>query len=234
MASTKPMTEAEAPPAAMGSSMKRKEDPRLITGSSTYVDDLKLPHMLYVGFVRSIYANANITSIDTAAAKRALGVVLVLTGKEVSHLIGSVPCAAGMPGLKVPFHPVLAVDAVRYVGEPVVAIVATHRYAARDAADLVQIEYEPLPAVVDPEAAAKSDSPKVHPELENNIAFTFAQKGGGDLEKAFAGADKIVSQRMVNQRLAPISIECRAVVAQYNLGEETINLWSSTQIPHLL
>ncbi len=232
MATAKPMEETL--PGAMGSSMKRKEDPRLITGSSTYVDDLKFPHMLYVGFVRSIHANANIISIDTEAAKRAPGVILVLTGKDISHLIGSVPCAAGMPGLKAPFHPVLAVDAVRYVGEPVVAIIATHRYTARDAADLVQIEYDPLPAVVDSEAAAKPDSPKVHPEFENNIAFTFVQKGGGDIEKAFASADKIVTQRLVNQRLAPISIECRAVVAQYNLGEETINLWSSTQIPHLL
>ena len=230
-------TTTEKPKAtAMGSRMKRTEDPRLITGSSTYVDDIKLAGMLYVTFVRSVHANANIVSVNTEAAKASAGVVEVLTGKDVSHLIGSVPCAAAIPGLKVPFQPVLAVDAVRFVGEPVVAIVASDRYAGRDAADLVEIEYEPLPAAVDVEAAMKPDSPKVHPQFENNIAFTFPfpQKGGGDIEKAFAGAYKIVTQRMVNQRLAPIAMECRAVAAQYNAGEESITLWSSTQIPHLM
>ncbi|PYU91493.1 MAG: carbon monoxide dehydrogenase [Acidobacteria bacterium] len=192
--------------------------------------------MLYVTFVRSVHANANIVSVNTEAAKASAGVVEVLTGKDVSHLIGSVPCAAAIPGLKFPKQPVLAVDAVRFVGEPVVAIVASDRYAGRDAADLVEIEYEPLPAAVDVEAAMKPDSPKVHPQFENNIAFTFPfpQKGGGDIEKAFAGAHKIVTQRLVNQRLAPIAMECRAVAAQYNAGEESITLWSSTQIPHLM
>src|SRR5213592_4498419 len=230
-------TTTEKPKAtAMGSRMKRAEDPRLITGSSTYVDDIKLAGMLYVTFVRSVHANANIVSVNTEAAKASAGVVEVLTGKDVSHIIGSVPCAAAIPGLKFPKQPVLAVDAVRFVGEPVVAIVASDRYAGRDAADLVEIEYEPLPAAVDVEAAMKPDSPKVHPQFENNIAFTFPfpQKGGGDIEKAFAGAHKIVTQRLVNQRLAPIAMECRAVAAQYNAGEESITLWSSTQIPHLM
>ena len=230
-------TTTEKPKAtAMGSRMKRTEDPRLITGSSTYVDDIKLAGMLYVTFVRSVHANANIVSVNTEAAKASAGVVEVLTGKDVSHLIGSVPCAAAIPGLKFPKQPVLAVDTVRFVGEPVVAIVASDRYAGRDAADLVEIEYEPLPAAVDVEAAMKPDSPKVHPQFENNIAFTFPfpQKGGGDIEKAFAGAHKIVTQRLVNQRLAPIAMECRAVAAQYNAGEESITLWSSTQIPHLM
>ena len=230
-------TTTEKPKAtAMGSRTKRTEDPRLITGSSTYVDDIKLAGMLYVTFVRGVHANANIVSVNTEAAKASAGVVEVLTGKDVSHLIGSVPCAAAIPGLKFPKQPVLAVDAVRFVGEPVVAIVASDRYAGRDAADLVEIEYEPLPAAVDVEAAMKPDSPKVHPQFENNIAFTFPfpQKGGGDIEKAFAGAHKIVTQRLVNQRLAPIAMECRAVAAQYNAGEESITLWSSTQIPHLM
>src|SRR5262245_43772013 len=220
--------------AAIGSRMKRTEDPRLIQGSSTYVDDLKLPGMLYVTFVRSPHANARITSIDAARARQAPGVVAVVTGKEVSSLIGSVPCAAGMPGLKVPFHPVLAVDAVRYVGEPVVAVVAADRYAGRDAADLVEVDYDPLPAVVDPEAGMQPGSARVHPEYTDNIAFTFQQTGGGDVDKVFAGAHRIVSQRLVNQRLAPISVECRAVAAQYNPAEQSIRLWSSTQIPHLM
>lgn len=230
----KAKSKAKSKAKLIGSPMKRMEDPRLITGSSAYADDIKLPGMHYVTFVRSIHANANIVSIKTEAAKAAPGVVAVFTGKDVSHLIGSVPCAAAMPNLKVPFHPVLAVDAVRYVGEPVVAIVASNRYAGRDAADLVEIDYDPLPAVVDVEAAMKPDSPKVHPQFENNIAYTFVQKGGGDIEKAFAKADKIIAQRMVNQRLAPIAMECRAVAAQYTPADETITLWSSTQIPHLL
>ncbi len=218
----------------MGSSMKRTEDPRLITGSATYVDDLKLPGMLYVTFVRSIHANANIVSIKTDAAKASPGVVEALTGRDVSSHIGSVPCAAAMPGLKVPFQPALAVDAVRFVGEPVIAIVSSDRYSGRDAADLVEIEYEPLPAAVDPEAALQPDSPKVHPQFENNIAYTFVQKGGSDIEKAFAGAHKVVTQKMINQRLSPIAMECRAVAAQYNPGDESVTLWSSTQIPHLM
>src|SRR5213083_1309656 len=175
-------TTTEKPKAvAMGSPMKRTEDPRLITGSSTYVDDIKLPGMLYVTVVRSVHANANIVSVKTEAAKASAGVVEVLTGKDVSHLIGSVPCAAAIPGLKFPKQPVLAVDAVRYVGEPVVAIVASDRYAGRDAADLVEVDYDPLPAVVDPEAALQSGSPKVHPQYGDNIAFTFTQKGGVDI-----------------------------------------------------
>src|SRR6266496_1612144 len=216
-------TTTEKPKAtAMGSRTKRTEDPRLITGSSTYVDDIKLAGMLYVTFVRSVHANANIVSVNTEAAKASAGVVEVFTGKDVSSHIGSVPCAAAIPGLKVPFQPALAVDAVRLVGEPVAAIVSSDRYTGRDAADLVEIEYEPLPAVVDPEAAMKPDSPKVHPQFKDNIAFTYVQKGGGDIGKAFAGAQQIVSQRMINQRLAPIPMECRAVAAQYNPGEDSI------------
>jgi carbon-monoxide dehydrogenase large subunit len=224
----------KADSSAIGARMKRTEDPRLITGASTYVDDLKLPGMLYVTFVRSPHAHANIASVRTERAREAPGVAAVVTGKEVSPLIGSVPCAAALPGLKTPFHPVLAVDAVRYVGEPVVAIVASDRYAGRDAADLVEVDYDPLPAVVDPEAALQSGSPKVHPQYGDNIAFTFTQKGGGDIDKAFASAHRIVVQRMVNQRLAPISIECRAVAAQYSPAEDSITIWSSTQIPHLM
>src|SRR2546426_6205502 len=101
----------KADSSAIGARMKRTEDPRLITGSSTYVDDIKLPGMLYVTFVRSVHANANIVSVNTEAAKASAGVVEVLTGKDVSHLIGSVPCAAAIPGLKFPKQPVLAVDA---------------------------------------------------------------------------------------------------------------------------
>jgi carbon-monoxide dehydrogenase large subunit len=232
MATAKP--ESEPNPNAIGARMKRQEDPRLITGSSTYVDDLKLPGMLYVSFARSVHANAKILSINVDAARKARGVVAVFTGKEISSQIGSVPCAAAMPDLKVPFNPVLAVDAVRYVGEPVVAIVSSDRHTGRDAVDLVEIDYDPLPAVVDPEKGLAPDSPKVHPQFENNVAFTFVQKGGGDIDKAFAKADKIVTQRILNQRLAPISMECRAVAAQYTPAEESITLWSSTQIPHLL
>src|SRR3989442_1286780 len=224
----------KADSSAIGARMKRTEDPRLITGASTYVDDLKLPGMLYVTFVRSPHAHANIASVHTERAREATGVAAVVTGKEVSPLIGSVPCAAALPGLKTPFHPVLAVDAVRYVGEPVVAIVASDRYAGRDAADLVEVDYDPLPAVVDPEAALQPGSPKVHPQYDDNIAFTFTQKGGGDIDKALASAHRIVVQRMVNQRLAPISVECRAVAAQYSPAEDSITIWSSTQIPHLM
>src|SRR5919197_533530 len=134
----------------IGKRVKRTEDPRLIKGLAHYVDDISLPGTLHVAFVRSIYAHARINSIDTSAALAAPGVVAVYTGKEVADKIGPVPCAGALPDLKVPDHRLLAKDKVYFVGHPVAEVVATDRHAARDAVDLVVVDYEELPAVVDP------------------------------------------------------------------------------------
>src|SRR5437588_2625812 len=132
----------------VGKRIKRTEDPRLIKGLAHYVDDIGLPGTLHVAFVRSMYAHARITNIDTTEALKAPGVIAVYTGKDIATKIGPVPCAAALPDLKVPDYRVLATDKVLFVGHPIAAIVATDKYAARDAVDLVAVDYEALPAVV--------------------------------------------------------------------------------------
>ena len=216
----------------VGRKLKRKEDPRLIQGITHYTDDLKLPRMLYCTLVRSPYAHAEIRGIRTDAARTVSGVVGVFIAEDTASL-GMVPCAIQMPDLKVPKHPVLATDRVRYVGEPVAAVVADDLYVARDAAELVEVDYEPLPVVTDMQMALSNDTPYVHDEFRSNKAFTHTLKNG-DIAAAFKKADRVVKQRMLNQRLAPIAMETRAVLAEYLPGEHRLTVWSSTQIPHLL
>ena len=152
-----PWSEATMPitPKMVGTRIKRREDPRLITGQATYTDDLQLTGMLYMSVLRSIYAHAKINSIDVSKAKELPGVVTVLTGAEIAGQTGSVPCCVDVPGMKLPRHPVLAEGKVRYVGEPVAVVVATSRYVARDALDFIEVDYDPLDAVVDLEQAAE-------------------------------------------------------------------------------
>jgi carbon-monoxide dehydrogenase large subunit len=218
----------------IGRALKRVEDPRLIKGLATYTDDLRLPGLLHVCFLRSPHAHARVERIDASAARAIPGVVAVLTGAEVNEHCGTVPCAAEIPDLKAPRHTVLAGDRVYFVGHPLAVAIATDPYVARDAVDAIEVDYEPLPVVVDPEAAAKAGTPLTHPELGTNIAYTHTQTGGGDIDEAFRRADKVVTARMVHQRLTPMPIEPRAVVASYHAGEGTLTLWSSTQVPHLL
>lgn len=216
----------------VGQRVKRTEDPRLIQGLAHYVDDIKLPDTLYVAFLRSMYAHARITSIDTTEAAAAPGVVAVYTGSEVAQKIGPVPCASILPGLKVPDYRVLATDHVVFVGQPIAVVVASDRYAARDAIDLIMVDYEELPVAVDVEEAAKG-GPLVYEEYGDNIAYKLTA-GEGDIDAALASADKIIKQRIVHQRLAPIAMEGRGVLARYFPGEQELTIWSSTQIPHLL
>jgi carbon-monoxide dehydrogenase large subunit len=217
----------------VGQRVKRTEDPRLIQGLGHYVDDIKLPDTLHVAFVRSIHAHARIKSVDTAEAARAPGVVAVYTGKDVAGKIGAVPCGAALPGLKVPVHTVLATNKVYFVGHPIAAVVATDKYAARDAADMIMVDYEELPAVVDIEQAAKG-GPVIHEEFGDNIAYKMTS-GEGDIDAALAASEiPVIEQRLVNQRLAPIAMEPRGVLARYLPGEQELTLWSSTQIPHLM
>jgi carbon-monoxide dehydrogenase large subunit len=216
----------------VGQRVKRTEDPRLIKGLAHYVDDIKLPDTLHVAFVRSVYAHARIKSIDTSDALKSPGVVAVYTGKDIAGKIGPVPCASALPGLKVPDYRVLAQDKVFFVGHPIAAVVATSQYAARDAIDLVAVDYDDLPAVVDVEAAAKG-GPVIHEAFADNIAYQLTA-GEGDIDAALASSDHVMKQRIVHQRLAPIAMEPRGVLARYFPGEEELTVWSSTQIPHLL
>jgi carbon-monoxide dehydrogenase large subunit len=216
----------------VGKRVKRTEDPRLIQGLGHYVDDIKLPDTLHVAFLRSIHAHARITDIDVSEARNAPGVVAVYTGADVADRVGPVPCAGALPDLRVPDYRVLARDKVYFVGQPVAAVVATDRYAARDAVDLILCDYEELPAVVDVEEAARG-GPVIYEEYGDNIAYRLTS-GEGDIDAAMAAADRVVKQRIVHQRLAPIAMEPRGVLARYLPGEQELTLWSSTQIPHLL
>lgn len=227
------MATMAGPSRLIGAPIKRREDPRLVQGLSHYVDDIKLVNTLHCTFLRSDYAHADIKSIDTEAAENLSGVVKVITGSDIAGKVGSIPCAAEIEGLKVPDHPALAVDRVRFVGEPIAAVVATDPYIARDALDLIDVEYDELPAVVDLDAAIESDSTVIYDEFDDNIAFTMPLDAG-DVDAAFAEADHVVSQRFVNQRLIPNSIEPRGVLAEYLPGEGTLTVWSSTQVPHHL
>lgn len=217
----------------VGARVRRREDPRLVRGLAHYVDDIDLPNTLHVAILRSPYAHARIKAIHVEEALRRPGVVAVITGKDIRDQVGMVPVASQNPTLRIPQHPILAVDKVCFVGEGVAAVVGEDRYTARDAVDLIQVDYEPLPVVSDPEKALAPGSPVIHSEWPDNVAFRWALKQG-DLPRAFKEAHKIVKQRLVHQRLAPIALEPRGILARYLPGEKELTLWSSTQIPHLL
>jgi carbon-monoxide dehydrogenase large subunit len=219
--------------ALIGKRMKRVEDPRLIKGIASYVDDMSLPGLLHAAILRSPYAHARINGINTAAASALPGVAGVFTGADVNDKCGVIPCASQMPDLKAPKHTVLAGDRVYYVGHPVAVVVAADRYGARDALELIEVDYDPLPVVSDPEKALEKDSPLTHPELGGNVAFTW-MLSNGDLDGWFKKADRVIKQRMVHQRLTPMAIEPRGCLASWHAGEGMLTLWTSTQIPHLV
>jgi carbon-monoxide dehydrogenase large subunit len=217
-----------------GSSIRRREDPRLLTGSATYTDDIKLPRMVYSGFVRSPYAHARIKKIDVSAAQGAPGVVAVYTGADVKDRLAPVPCAWNVPDcdLKIPPHLLLADDKVRYVGDPVAMVVAESRAAVRDAMDLVDVDYGPLDASIDPERATDGNAAQIHDDIPLNIAFEW-HVNGGDTEAAFAAAEVTVSQRIVHARLIPNAMEPRAAVATHNAATGQLTLWTTSQNPHI-
>jgi carbon-monoxide dehydrogenase large subunit len=225
----------------VGARVRRKEDPRLITGSSQYVDDLKLPGMLHVAFVRSSYPHARIRGIDASAAKAMPGVVDVFTGRDLaarlkgkSELIpGEAPHPAEQKpeGIPVPPEEPIAVERALYVGQPIAVVVATSAAVARDAAEAVVVDYEPLPAVIDPEVAMQDGAPQLYPHIPNNIGERW-ERVHGDIEAAFAQAHVVVKQRFRQQRLAGIPMETRAIVAAPDPLTQGVTVWSSTQAPH--
>jgi carbon-monoxide dehydrogenase large subunit len=218
--------------APLGQRMRRKEDARLITGRGQYVDDMQLPGTVHMAIVRSPEAHARIVSIDTSAAKARPGVRAVLTADDL-ELAAPLPMVWVPPGVEVltPEHWPLARGAVKHVGDPVAVVVGDDKYAVVDAAEDVVAEYEPLPAVVDPEAALEDGSPLVWEEFGTNRTHDWSL-GGGDIEAAFRDADVVVERRIVNHRTAGAAIEPRGVLAEWRAG--SLTLWTSTQIPHLL
>jgi aerobic carbon-monoxide dehydrogenase large subunit len=227
-------------PKLVGQRVKRREDPRLIQGRATYVDDIKIAGMQHLAFKRSDIAHGHIRSIDTSAALAMDGVEAIYTGAQIAELVPPMPVGTPWPA---PEHRAVAVDMVRYAGEPVAVVVARDRYLARDAADAIVVSYDPLPAVVDPELAMTGQPAVIYPGFANNLALAGVPGGTGvsgntvdnsAIDKAFAQADVVISQRMVNHRLVPNAIEPRGVVAHFEPGKGTMTIWSSTQNPHVL
>lgn len=223
----------------MGARVKRKEDSKLIVGGASYVDDIRLPGTLHVAMLRSPYAHARILAIDVAAAMQQPGVVAVFTGAEITALCAPLAMASGGEGPKDEAQPLpeghthypLAVGTVRHVGEAVAAIVATSGSAAIDAREALAIEWDVLPAVVDIEAAIELDAPRVFADLPGNVEHRWQRKKG-DVDAAFAAADVVVAERVKSQRLAPLSMEGRAVLAAPDVVSGGLTIWTSTQSPH--
>ncbi len=215
----------------LGASIKRREDPRFITGRGQYVDDVKLPLMTYAAFVRSPHAHARIRSIDTSAAKSLPGVVAVYTGQDVQ--VGGLPCGWMLPGIKVPTHPVLASGKVRYVGESVAIVIGESASAAKDGAEAVRVDYEPLPGISDARKAHEKSAAQLFDEIPSNECFYWTIGDKAATDAAFASAARIVKQPIINQRLIPNAMEPRACVASFSPATNDLTLWVTSQNPHV-
>ena len=224
-------TPAEAGPEyEVGRARTRKEDARLITGQTNWTDNITLPGLVHVAFVRSPYSHARITSVDLSAAREAPGIIAAYSGADFAAEQGSLPCAWPVtPDIVIPDHPSMAVDTVRYGGEIVACVVARDQYAAADAAELVDVTYEALEPVLDMQAALAPDAVKVHEAGNKSFTWTLAN---GELEAAFREAPVVIERTYRQQRLIPSAMEPRAVVCAPVADEYT--MWSATQIPHIL
>jgi carbon-monoxide dehydrogenase large subunit len=228
------ITANAAPARVFGSGIRRREDPRLLTGTARYTADFALPGMVHAAILRSPHGHARIRGIDTSQAKRAPGVVAVFTGAEAESSLKCIPCAWLLPnaGLNVSPYRAIAIDVVRYVGDAVAVVVADSEYQAYDALDLIDVDYEPLPAVVDPHKAAAPGAPQLHQQAPGNLAFHWTVEGG-DVNAAFNSAAVVVRDRIIQQRLIPTAIEPRGAVAQFTPATGELTLWNTTQNPHI-
>src|SRR5438067_8147965 len=221
----------------IGQSVKRKEDARFLTGTGQYTDDVAMPNQTHAYFLRSPHAHAKIRSIDTSKAKQAPGVIAVYTSADLEGVNG-LPCGwlitdvDGTP-MNEPPHPVLAKGKVRYVGDQVALVVAETRDQAKDAAELIDVDYDVLPAVVHAVDALKSGAPQIHDEAPGNKCYTWAIGDKAAVDAAFAKAAHVTKLDLVNNRLVPNAIEPRAAVASYNRAEEAYTLYVSNQNPHV-
>src|SRR5438445_661917 len=224
------MSETDREP-YVGRPLKRSEDPKLITGRGQYVEDIKLPGLAHLAFLRSPHAHARVKALRTDAARRAPGVIRVVTARDLGPL-RPLPFMATIPGLKQALCPYLAGSVVDSTGVPVAAVVAEGADLARDAADLIEVEYEPLAPIADAERGLEAGAPLAHPELGTNQAFSWPLKGG-DVDGAFGRAAHIVRVRLDHNRLAGAPMEPRGVLARYDAGSDELTLWLTTQNPFL-
>ncbi len=221
----------------LGARIKRVEDPRFITGKGRYLDDIKLQSMTHMAILRSPYAHANIRSIDTSAARAMAGVVAVFVGADIPY--NPLPMAwpaGGSAGIQNNINTprVLATDSVKWTGEGVAAVVAETSEQAQDALELIQVDWEPLPTVVDAEKAIADGAPQLHENAPNNIVFEWNVGDKAGTDAAVDGAEVVVRQRIVNQRLIPNSMETRGDVGWYNPGTDEYTIWMSSQTPHIM
>ena len=228
------MTVTEAAKPYVGSPVKRKEDASLLRGRGTFVDNLTLPGTVYMAVVRSPYPHARINAVNLDAARAAEGVVAAFSGSDLAgDWVGSMPCAWPVTeDIKMPTHHPLAADEARYQGDGVAVVVAESRALAKDAAELVEVDYEPLGSVGDVEKALADDAPLVHADLETNECYVWKLETG-DAQAAIDAADVVVTRRYVQPRLIPNAIEPRGVLAQVGPTGD-VTLWSATQVPHIL
>ena len=223
----------ELRPGLIGARVQRLEDPRLLTGRGRYVDDLRPPGTLHLALCRSDESHARIARIDTREAARAPGVAAVVTAADIEGACRPLRATSRMPSYQATELPVLAGLKVRHVGEPVAAVLAENRYLAEDAAERVAIDYEPLPAETDPEAALAADAPRLHEELASNVIVDreFAR---GDAAAALARSAVRVSGCFRMGRKTPVAIENRGYLAEYDEGRRLLTLHSCTQVPGII
>ena len=221
----------------LGARIKRKEDPRLITGEAKYLDDVQLPGMAYAAILRSPYAHAKIKSIRTDKAAKLPGVVAVFTGQDFKD-INPLPCAwqaeAGRIQNNVNTPRVLEVDRVTHAGMGVAVVVAEDRYTAEDAVNLIEVEYEPLPVVVDAEKATQPGAPQLHENAPNNICMDWSNGDKDGTDAALQASEVVVRHRLINQRLIPNVMEPRGCIAQYMPASEEYTVWMTSQDPHIM
>jgi carbon-monoxide dehydrogenase large subunit len=215
----------------VGEKIPRVEDRRILSGRGKYVDDLNLPNMLHAAFVRSPFAHARVNSIDVSAARTAPGVVAVFTGDDMRQLCNPVSTSLAF-GVKFPeFYP-LVTDKVRFVGDPVAMVVAESRYEAEDGCDLVEVDYDELPAVADYDDARDPSKPVLFEELGDNVVITNPPVTWGDVDGAFAEADRVITAKLMQHRVSPVPMETRGAVADYDPASGELTYYASTQSPH--
>ena len=218
----------------VGRPVKRLEDPKLVQGRDAYVNDVRLEGALSLAFARSPHAHAVIGRIDTTAAKKIPGVVAVLTGADINAEVGVIHTPIGpemFASMNRQGYTMLADGRVRHVGEPVVVVAAETAQAAVDGAEAVVVDYEPLPVVVDPEAALATGAPLLYPESGSNLAVTLKLEKG-DVDAVFKAAPVVIDVTMVNQRVIPLAMEPRACSAVWDAAAQKMTMWGDTQTPH--
>ena len=224
----------------IGAAVRRTEDHRFLTGAGNYTDDINRPHQLYAYIIRSPHAHAKINSIDTTAALAVDGVKAVFTGADMAaDELGGIPCGWGVNNkdgspMTEPAHPAIATDTVRHVGDQVAIVIATSRGLAKDAAELVDVDYDELPSVVSIRTALADGAPQVWPEAEGNVCFDWEIGDQAATEEAFSNASKVASIDVVNNRLIANAMEPRAAIGDYDPGQDNYTLYTTTQNPHVI